>query len=184
MTNYTPPRSSQDLNHFMASPQLTMPHYANNDNASYNYSSHPHYDNVLPTYSTYATSFIPSPHQDTQYLTDRMQMAAQYPYNTSAVSSSTTQHRPLAQTAPYSFQQLPHDPLLQSPRYSNSHDPYQLSDVESQDSVNENTMLSEPILPPLDGFPNIKDFDRLIHWLVAGLGHVTNLLTDVLASAM
>jgi hypothetical protein len=164
MTNYTPPRSSQDLNHYMASPSLPMPHYANNDSASYNYSSYPHYENVPSTYSTYATSFIPPHNQDTQYLSDHLQMAAHYPYNTPVLTNTASHHRPLAQTAPYSFQQLPQHPLSQSPRYPISHDPYQLSDVENQESVNENTMLSEPVLPPLDGFPDIKDFDRLIHW--------------------
>jgi hypothetical protein len=164
MTNYTPPRSSQDINHFMASPQLTMPHYENTDNASYNYSPHPHYENIPPNYSTYATSFISSQNHDTHYLSENLQMAAQYPYNTSSLSHTASHHRPLAHTTPYSFQQLSQHPLSQSPRYSNPHDPYQLSDVKSQESVNENTMLSEPVLPPLDGFLDIKDFDRLIHW--------------------
>jgi hypothetical protein len=36
------------------------------------------------------------------------------------------------------------------------------NEVESQDSINENTMLSEPINPPLDGFPHVEDFDRLM----------------------
>lgn len=164
MTNYTPPRSSQDLNHFMASPPLAMPHYANNENVTYNYSPHPHYESVPSAYSTYAASFISPQNQDTHYLSDHLQMAAQYPYNTPVLGHTASHHRSLAQTSPYSFQQLSQHPLSQSPRYSNPHDPYQLSDVESQESVNENTMLSEPVLPPLDGFPDIKDFDRLVHW--------------------
>lgn len=36
------------------------------------------------------------------------------------------------------------------------------SEVESQDSVNEHNMVSEPILPPLDGFPHVDDFDKLV----------------------
>jgi hypothetical protein len=36
------------------------------------------------------------------------------------------------------------------------------SEVESQDSINETTMLSEPINPPLDGFPHVEDFDKLM----------------------
>lgn len=35
-------------------------------------------------------------------------------------------------------------------------------EVESQDSINEKTMLSEPIDPPLHGFPRVEDFDELI----------------------
>jgi hypothetical protein len=164
MTNYTPPRSGQDLNHFMASPQLTMPHYANNDSVNYNYSPHPHYENVSPTYTTYANSFISSQTQSqgAHYISDNLQMAAQYPYGPPVLSNPAS-HRALAQTTPYSFQQLSQHPCPHSPRYSNGHDVYQLLDVESQESVNENTMLSEPVLPPLDGFPEIKDFDRLIN---------------------
>lgn len=162
MTNYTPPRSSQDLNNFMASPPLTIPHYANNDNANYNYSPHPHYESVSPSYSSYASSFISSQNQDTHYSSDNLQMAAQYPYQAPVLGTSA-HHRSLAPPTPYSFQQLSQTLLPQSPRFSNPHDPYQLSDVESQESINENTMLSEPVLPHLDGFPDIKDFDRLIH---------------------
>ncbi|KAL1978800.1 hypothetical protein VTN31DRAFT_1659 [Thermomyces dupontii] len=44
------------------------------------------------------------------------------------------------------------------------HDPfrYQRSEIESQESYNEDTALSEPISPPLEGFPNVHDFDLLI----------------------
>lgn len=35
--------------------------------------------------------------------------------------------------------------------------------LESQESQNENTMLSEPIIPPLGGFPDARTFDRLIN---------------------
>ena len=161
MTNYTPPRSSQDLNHFMTSPQLTMPHYANNDSGNYNYSPHPHYENDPPTCTAYANSFISSQIQDAHYYSDGLQMAAQYPHHPPVLGNSVS-HRPLAQTAPYSFQQLSQHSSPHYPRYTNGHDPYELSEVESQESVNESTMLSEPVLPPLDGFPEIKDFDRLI----------------------
>ena len=36
------------------------------------------------------------------------------------------------------------------------------TDLESQESQNENTMLSEAIVPALDGFPDARAFDRLI----------------------
>jgi hypothetical protein len=36
------------------------------------------------------------------------------------------------------------------------------TELESQDSRNEDTMLSEPIIPPLEGFPDVKEFDRLV----------------------
>ena len=36
------------------------------------------------------------------------------------------------------------------------------AELEPQDSVNESTLLSEPILPPLEGYPVVKDFDQVI----------------------
>lgn len=54
----------------------------------------------------------------------------------------------------------------QSPNYSQSHlpsrDALDETEIESQESPNESTMLSEPIVPPLDGFPDAREFDRLV----------------------
>lgn len=164
MTNYTPPRGSQNPNQFSSSPQLTMPHSASNDSINYNYSPHPHYETVSPTYTAYANSFISSQiqSQGAHYISDDLQMAAQYPYNPSVLNNSASHHQS-AQTTPYSFQQLQQHSCPQSPRYSSGYDLCQHSEVETQESVNENTMHSEPVLPPLDGFPDIKDFDRLMN---------------------
>ena len=164
MTNYTPPRSSQDLNHFMLSPQLTMPQYANSDSVNYNYSPHSHYEPVSSTYTAYTSPFVPSQTQSqgAHHISESLQMAAQYPYNPPVLSSPAS-HRHLAETTPYSFQQLSQHPCPHSPRYLSGHDLCQHPEVESQESVNENTMHSEAVLPPLDGFPDIKDFDRLIN---------------------
>jgi len=178
MTSYTPPRSGQDSNSFMASSQLTIPHYANNDNINYNYGPHPHYENVSPAYSTYATSFISSQNRDTHFLSENLQMAAQYPYSSPHLGNNTSSHRNSAQTFAHPLQQLSQHSLSQSPRYSSPHDHYQASDIESQESVNENTMLSEPVLPPLDGFPDIQEFDMVIHRLVLVLGFDAVLASD------
>lgn len=49
-----------------------------------------------------------------------------------------------------------------TPRYASSMYGIAENEVESQDSINETTMSSEPISPPLDGFPHVEDFDKLI----------------------
>lgn len=51
---------------------------------------------------------------------------------------------------------------LQSPRYLPLRDALSETDIESQDSRNEGTLLSEPVVPPLDGFPDVKEFDQLM----------------------
>jgi hypothetical protein len=35
-------------------------------------------------------------------------------------------------------------------------------DTEDQDSVNRDTMLSEPVSPILEGYPDVKEFDLLM----------------------
>ncbi|GIC89946.1 uncharacterized protein Aud_006376 [Aspergillus udagawae] len=53
---------------------------------------------------------------------------------------------------------------LQSPRYLPIHETISEIGIESQESPNENTMLSEPVIPPLEGFPSVREFDQLIRW--------------------
>ena len=36
------------------------------------------------------------------------------------------------------------------------------AEIESQDSINEDTMLSEPIIPELDGYPVANAFDGIV----------------------
>ncbi|KAB8240429.1 hypothetical protein F9C07_1563276 [Aspergillus flavus] len=58
---------------------------------------------------------------------------------------------------------------FQSQRYLPYRDALGETDIESQDSRNENTMLSEPVIPPLDGFPNVREFDQLMRSYVDDL---------------
>ncbi|PLN77101.1 hypothetical protein BDW42DRAFT_188276 [Aspergillus taichungensis] len=51
---------------------------------------------------------------------------------------------------------------LQSPRYLPLREALGETDIESQDSRNENTMLSEPVIPALEGFPDVREFDQLM----------------------
>lgn len=56
---------------------------------------------------------------------------------------------------------------LNPPRYMNAARFMPLGDsseygIESQESFNEERMLSEPVSPPLDGFPIVEEFDDLM----------------------
>ncbi|KJF60553.1 uncharacterized protein CIMG_06334 [Coccidioides immitis RS] len=42
------------------------------------------------------------------------------------------------------------------------HDSLREVEIESQESFNEHTMQSEPVLPPLEGFPDVREFDQLM----------------------
>jgi hypothetical protein len=36
-------------------------------------------------------------------------------------------------------------------------------ELECQESLNEDSMLSEPVLPVMEGFPEVNEFDQLMH---------------------
>ena len=72
---------------------------------------------------------------------------------------STPDHVPLQH---HSLQYMPQSRYLQSSGFLPLRDAFSEADIESQDSQNENTMLSEAVIPPLDGFPNVREFDQLM----------------------
>lgn len=95
------------------------------------------------------------------------------PYNPQSSLSASTQHfashYSSGHTTPDQVR-LQHPPpqyitqsrYVQSPRYLPLRDALNETEIESQDSANENTMLSEPVMPPLDGFPDVREFDQLM----------------------
>ncbi|EEP79219.1 predicted protein [Uncinocarpus reesii 1704] len=98
------------------------------------------------------------------------------PYNPhsadqSPLNSSYTCSQPLYPQSPPSSlaspgYQYPQQYAAQS-RYSPSnrfyfHDSLREVEIESQESFNEHTMLSEPVIPPLEGFPDVREFDQLM----------------------
>ncbi|KAJ5495603.1 hypothetical protein N7539_000719 [Penicillium diatomitis] len=58
---------------------------------------------------------------------------------------------------------------MQTPRYLPLRDALSETEIESQESRNEGTMLSEPVVPALDGFPDVKEFDQLMQSYVDDL---------------
>ncbi|EAW14662.1 uncharacterized protein ACLA_000730 [Aspergillus clavatus NRRL 1] len=61
-----------------------------------------------------------------------------------------------------SSQCMPQARYLESPRYLFLREATNETEIESQESLNENKMLSEPVIPPLEGFPGVREFDQLI----------------------
>ena len=97
------------------------------------------------------------------------------PYNQQAITSNTNA---LPLSSQYSLAYPSHASLrhrrqstqatLQpqptgSPGYPPLHHLFSESEIESQDSPNEGTTLSEPVIPALDGFPDVQEFDRLMN---------------------
>lgn len=61
-----------------------------------------------------------------------------------------------------SSQYMAQSRYLQSPPYLPLRDAFGETDIESQESRNEGNMSSEPVVPALDGFPDVKEFDQLM----------------------
>ncbi|KAK2749192.1 hypothetical protein FQN57_006807 [Myotisia sp. PD_48] len=72
-----------------------------------------------------------------------------------------------------SYQCHPHvlsQPRFPAPhRYYPLHEPCWEIEIEAQESCNEHTALSEPIHPPLEGFPDVREFDLLMKSYVEDL---------------
>ena len=80
-------------------------------------------------------------------------MAIQYQQNSINLAVSLSQY-------------LASQSSMQQYSYANraalTRDSYSLIDTEDQDSVNRESMLSEPISPVLEGYPDINEFDVLM----------------------
>jgi hypothetical protein len=160
MTEYTP-RNGQELNSLLANAHLVMPHYSSNGGASYIYSNgQVPYQTINSVYPTYTTTYSPN-NSIAQFTPETSQMAVHYQQNPSHLAASLSQSRSLAQT-----QYPPSRPSTQRYSYANraalQHDSYSMVDTEDQDSVNRDTMLSEPVSPILEGYPDVKEFDLLM----------------------
>ncbi|KAJ5907990.1 hypothetical protein N7495_000672 [Penicillium taxi] len=115
------------------------------------------------SFNPYGSQFGPS-YGHHSSLTPMQHM--QYPSDHTIPSMSTSddmrlQHPP--------SQYMPPSRYLQAPRYLPLRDALGETEIEDQESHNENAMLSEPVLPPLDGFPDVKDFDQLMQSYVDDL---------------
>jgi hypothetical protein len=160
MAEHTP-RNGQELNSLLANAHIAMPHYPSDGGASYIYGNGQiPYTNVNAVYPVYTTSY--SPNNTTAYFTaESSQMGLHYQQTSSHLAASLSQPRTVAQT-----QYLPSRPSTQRYSYANRaalrQDSYSMVDTEDQDSVNRDTMLSEPVSPVLEGYPDVKEFDLLM----------------------
>lgn len=165
MTDYAP-RSSQDYNAcYTTNPQLAMSHYAEANGCHYLYqNSQVQYSTVhatnRPCQATYLSSqILPSP---PIYIPATTAMVMPYTYSRSNLSTLPSQTTVLNSNVSYNS-------TLSSPRHLHHNqrsllgiDIATMAETESQDSFNAGTMLSEPLDQPLEGYPNVNDFDELM----------------------
>lgn len=101
------------------------------------------------SFQPYGSQFGPS------YAQQGLQHLQQYSSDHSIPSMSIPEDMRMQHPPP---QYLAQPRFLASPRYL----PLSETEIECQISQNEGSMQSEPVLPPLEGFPDVKEFDQLM----------------------
>ncbi len=164
MTEHAP-RGSQDQNTFFPNSQFAMSQYSNGNGINYFYNNGQiPYSTVNSSYPTYSTNYLP-PHNgpsSSMYLPHTSPMAMPYQLVPPA-------RPPMPQSRPQSYpyhrgtlatQRLPPQRSRMSLASELNLNP--MADIEEQTSYNSETMLSEPMMPPLEGYPDVKEFDELM----------------------
>jgi hypothetical protein len=170
MTEYAP-RSSQDRNPFYSNPQLGMSQQYSNGNGGWQYFNNGQipYPAVNGSCSAYTSPpYLPAQNgaSASMYMPPTSSVGL-YPYHALPPARSSTQmqqgHRTMyhpghAGTVPTQRS------TVQPPRLALGTDLNlnPMADIESQESFNQESMLSEPIIPSLDGYPDVKEFDELM----------------------
>lgn len=125
------------------------PEFGTSTSGSYHFPQH--------SFNPYSSQFGPPYGQQSDLSPgmSHLQYASEHTIASASASDDLRLHQP-------STQYMAQSRYLQSPRYLPLRDSLSETDVESQESRNEGTMLSEPVMPPLDGFPDVKEFDQLM----------------------
>lgn len=160
-----PPRAHQDLgqayNNIHHHVQQYPPSSGLNYVANNTYMQYSH----LPTsYSPFSATYAPSPSPS--------QGAFMFSYAGSNPMPYSVQPPPRSATLPSQHRNFPrgYSSSTMHPHHSTNHmyirtpiDYSMLQETEEQDSVNRDTGESEPMEPPLDGYPDVNDFDDLMN---------------------
>ena len=150
-------RRNNNGHSYILNQQIALPvPYSHGDSHDFNGNGPGSFNFHQPSYNTYGTQFN-SPYNPQSSLSASAQHSASHfssGHSTSTPDQMRLQHQPP--------QYMNQSRYLQSPRYLPLRDALNETEIESQDSANENTMLSEPVIPPLDGFPDVREFDQLM----------------------
>ncbi|KAI1619503.1 hypothetical protein EDD37DRAFT_208265 [Exophiala viscosa] len=164
MTDYAP-RSSQDYNTFFQNQQLAMSHYSNGNGLNYLYGNgQVQYQTVNAPCPAYSSTFAPTQntHPSPMYMSTVPGIPLHYPIPSNRVPTLPSQSRSLPPSSYYATSSSNHRASVHHPRLIPPRDYSHMDGTECQDSPNEDTMLSEPVLPPLEGYPDVHEFDELM----------------------
>jgi len=165
MTDYAP-QNSQDQNHIYTNQRLAMSHYSHGNNFSYLCGNgQVQYQPIQTSYPAYTAPYVPSHHTESSstYLPSVPSVTVQYQLPTNGAGTLPSQPQSLPRTTYFTPTAPTHRSSFHQHRNPLMPNSNPLAETESQESVNEATMLSEPVVPPLEGYPDVKDFDDLMN---------------------
>ncbi|KAF9882651.1 hypothetical protein FE257_005807 [Aspergillus nanangensis] len=150
-------RSNEPNEGYMMNQQIALPMpYSHGDDHEFGVNEHGAYPFPHQAFGSYTPQFAsPYSHSISPH-------ASQLSTNQSSGQSGPSTSDHLGLRNPSIHYMAPHSRYHQSPRYLPLRDALGSTEIESQDSRNEGTMLSEPVIPPLDGFPSVREFDQLM----------------------
>ncbi|KAJ5191189.1 uncharacterized protein N7498_010174 [Penicillium cinerascens] len=157
-------RRNEGADRYLMNQQMAVPGtYSHPDGHEFEATGSGSYHFPQHSFNPYGTQFGPSYGQQSNLSSgmQHLQYASEHTIPSMSTSDDMRLHHPP--------QYMAQSRYLQSPRYLPLRDALSETDIESQESRNESTMLSEPVVPPLDGFPDVKEFDQLMQSYVDDL---------------
>jgi hypothetical protein len=143
---------------------LAMSHqYANGGDQEFMYNENNLYGYSQPSCHSYTPQLLASySHQHSAVSSDAGQLNHHYPTTQPTFAQSPPQHPLLSHGYQYPQQYASQSRYPHLHRSFPLHDPLREPEIESQESCNEHTMMSEPVVPALEGFPDVREFDQLM----------------------
>ncbi|PGH16552.1 hypothetical protein AJ79_01658 [Helicocarpus griseus UAMH5409] len=134
--------------------------YSASEEQDYSYSAGSQYGLSQPSLHSYSAAHLLSPYSQHSAVSSESSQLSPHYATSHSVYAQTQHHSPLT----HGYQYPPQ--YLAQPRYPAARgyyqDPLRDVEIEEQTSCNDNTMASEPVLPPLEGFPDVGEFDQLV----------------------
>ncbi|PGH10969.1 hypothetical protein AJ80_07326 [Polytolypa hystricis UAMH7299] len=152
---------SQDSRRYSGAAGLAMPHqYSSGEEQNYVYSNNNQYV-TQSSYNPYASQMLASYSQQHSPVTSDASHLSSHYSSPQSLYAPSPQPSVLPHGYQYTQQYSSHSRYPSTHRYF-AHEAFREPDIEAQESCNENTMQSEPVIPALEGFPNVQEFDQLM----------------------
>lgn len=140
-----------------------MPQYSNGNGVTYVYSNSPvQYQSVGTPCSAFSTTFAPTQGTSSTPMYVPVSGPHQFTSTNTRIPTLPSQSRTLSHPSYYSANSSSHRGPIHHQRLAPPRDFSHMDGTECQDSANEDTMLSEPMEPPLEGYPDVHEFDELM----------------------